>query len=453
MAVTALDRRLGTFDAAAIIISNVIGSGIFLTPAVVASLTGEGWIMLAVWAAGGAIAFAGAMAYAELATLHPRAGGEYVYLREAFGPLAGFLTGWTSFVAGFSGAIAASAVGFASYLGRFLPAAADTRVLLRVPLGLVEVTVTPQALVAMATIVLLSWIHVRGLGPGRIVQNALAGAKVTGLVVLVVLGFTIGTGSWHHFAPVAASAAAPGGILLALVPVMFSYSGWNAASYVAEEIRRPDTFLPRALALGTGAVVAVYLALNVLYVYSLPVPELATLRGSVMDVIADRLFGPAAGDLLGALTAVSIAASISAMVIAGPRVYFGMARDGLFFRRAAIVHPRFRTPSAAILAQAGWSSLLVVTGSFVSLITYTGFAVVLFSGIAGVALFVLRYRHPDVPRPFRALGYPVMPALFVLASALIVLNAMWRSPGPSAAGLAIIASGLPVYLVFRRRRP
>ena len=147
----------------------------------------------------------------------------------------------------------------------------------------------------------------------------------------------------------------------------------------------------------------------------------------------------------------SIAASISAMVIAGPRVYFGMARDGLFFRRAAVVHPRFRTPSAAILAQAGWSALLVLTGSFVSLITYTGFAVVLFSGIAGVALFVLRRRQPDVPRPFRALGYPVMPALFVLASALIVLNAIWRSPGPSAAGIAIIASGLPLYVVFRRR--
>jgi APA family basic amino acid/polyamine antiporter len=445
----ALDRRLGAFDAAAIIISNVIGSGIFLTPAVVASLTGDARTMLAVWLAGGAIAFAGAMAYAELATLHPRAGGEYVYLREAFGPLAGFLTGWTSFVAGFSGAIAASAVGFASYLGRFVPAAADQRVLARLPLGPIEATVTPQAIVAIMTIVLLSWIHVRGLGPGRIVQNLLAGAKVTGLVVLVALGFTIGVGSWAHFQP--APVAVSGGALLALVPVMFSYSGWNAAAYVAEEVRQPDRFLPRALALGTGAVVAVYLALNVLYVYSLPMPDLARLSGSVMDVIAERLFGPAAGNLLGALTAVSIAASISAMVIAGPRVYFGMARDGVFFARAAIVHHRFRTPSVAILAQAAWSAVLVLTGSFVSLITYTGFAVVLFSGIAGVALFVLRRRHPDLPRPFRAFGYPLMPALFVVASALIVANAMWRSPGPSVAGLAIIASGLPLYVWFRRR--
>ena len=450
MAVPALDRRLGTVDAAAIIISNVIGSGIFLTPAVVASLTGDGRAMLGVWLAGGCIAFAGAMAYAELATLLPRAGGEYVYLREAFGPMAGFLTGWTSFVAGFSGAIAASAVGFASYLGRFVPAAGDMRVLARVGLGPVAVTVTPQALVAIAAIVLLSWVHLRGLGPGRLVQNVLAGAKVTGLVALVALGFSIGDGAWTHFQPT--PLAASGGFLLALVPVMFSYSGWNAATYVAEEMRSPDRFLPRALAVGTGAVVVLYLALNVLFIYSIPVPELAGLRGSVMDVIAARLFGPAAGDLLAALTAVSIAASISAMVIAGPRVYFAMARDGLFFRRAARVHPRYRTPAAAIVAQAAWSAILVLTGSFASLITYTGFAVVLFSGIAGLALFALRRRRPETPRPFRALGYPLMPALFVLASALIVGNAVWRSPGPSAAGLGIIASGLPIYALFTRKR-
>jgi APA family basic amino acid/polyamine antiporter len=219
---------------------------------------------------------------------------------------------------------------------------------------------------------------------------------------------------------------------------------------VAEEIRDPGRFLPRALAAGTGAVVALYLALNLLYVYSLPVSELAGLKGSVMDVIAERLFGPFAGDLLAALTSISIAASISAMIIAGPRVYFAMARDGLFFRRAALVHPRYRTPATAIIAQSVWSALLVLTGSFNQLIAYTGFAVVLFSGIAGVALFVLRHRQPDEPREVRAWGYPLMPALFVMASALIVANAVWRSPGTSAAGLAIILAGLPLYVVFRR---
>lgn len=448
MAAPALDRRLGTFDAAAIIISNVIGSGIFLTPAIVASLTGGGWRMVAVWAAGGFIAFAGATAYAELAALRPHAGGEYVYLRAAFGPIAGFLTGWTSFVAGFSGAIAASAVGFASYLGHFVPLAADLRPLATIPLGPVTARLTPQSLVAMLLIVLLSLVHVRGLGPGRVLQNILAGAKVTGLVALVALGFSIGSGSWSHLSP--APLGSSGGLLLALVPVMFSYSGWNAASYVAEEIRDPHRLLPRALALGTGAVVALYIALNLLYVYSLPPADLAGLTGSVLDVIAARLFGPRAGDLLAALTAVSIAASVSAMTIAGPRVYFAMARDGAFFRRAAEIHPRFRTPSAAIGAQAFWSLLLVLTGSFDQLITYTGFAVVLFSGLAGVALFVLR-RRADENRVVDAWGYPYMPALFVVASGLIVANAVVRAPGPTAAGAVIIAAGLPLYWVFRRK--
>lgn len=448
MTSTVLDRRLGPVDAAAIIISNVVGSGIFLTPAVVASLTGDAVSMLGVWIVGGFIAFAGAMAYAELAVLRPHAGGEYVYLREAFGPLAAFLTGWTSYVAGFSGAIAASAVGFASYLGRFAPAAADTDPLVSMPLGPVSVTVTPQALVAIALIVLLSIVHVRGVGPGRIVQNVLAAAKVTGLVALVALGFSIGEGSWSHVRGVPHPVT--GGFLLALVPVMFSYSGWNAATYVAEEIRDPGRFLPRALAVGTGAVVALYLALNLLYVYSLPVSELSRLTGSVMDVIAERLFGSFAGDLLAVLTAISIAASVSAMVIAGPRVYFAMARDGVFFRRAAMVHSYYRTPAAAIGAQTVWSALLVLTGSFNQLIAYTGFAVVLFSGIAGVALFVLRHRQPDEPREVRAWGYPLMPALFVAASGLIVANAVWRSPGTSAAGLGIILAGLPLYAVFRR---
>ena len=447
-----LARRLGPTDAAAIIISNVIGSGIFLTPAVVAALTGDSTTMLLVWLAGGAIAFAGAMAYAELAVLMPHAGGEYVYLREAFGPLAAFLTGWTSFVAGFSGAIAASAVGFASYLGRFLPLAADTRPIVGWSVGPLAVTVTPQALVGVGLIAALSCVHILGVGPGRILQNALAAAKVTGLLTLVVLGFSIGEGSWGHFQ--SPPALVPGGFLLALVPVMFSYSGWNAAAYVAEEIRDPARFLPRALAFGTGAVVLLYLALNVLYIYSIPVVQLAAVRGSVMDVIAARLFGPVAGDLLGALTAISIAASVSAMVTAGPRVYFAMARDGAFLSSAATVHPRFRTPAVAIVAQACWSTLLVLTGSFGDLITYTGFAVVLFSGIAGVALFVLRRRRPDAERAVRAWGYPVMPAVFVLSSALIVGNAIWREPGPVATGLAIILAGVPLYLVLRtRQRP
>ena len=293
----ALLRDLGPLDGAAIVVSNVIGSGIFIVPAFVAQGVPNAWGMLSVWLAGGLLAFAGAMAYAELATLRPRAGGEYVYLREAFGPAAGFLTGWTSFVAGFSGAIAASAVGLASYLGRFVPAASDTTPLFQlplVPLGLVTLTLSPQSVVALTAIAGLSVVHVVGLGPGRIVQNVLAGLKVLVLVVFVALGFSIGQGAPANFATVA-GAVTPSSWVLALIPVMFSYSGWNAASYVAEEMRDPGRNVPLALGIGTVSVVVIYLLLNVLYVYALPVADLGAVDVRVVDAAADRLFGGGRG--------------------------------------------------------------------------------------------------------------------------------------------------------------
>jgi APA family basic amino acid/polyamine antiporter len=449
-ATLSLERRLGPLDAAAIVVSNVIGSGIFIVPAIVATMTPAPMAVLGVWFVGGLLAFAGAMAYAELAALRPRAGGEYVYLREAFGPLAAFLTGWTSFVAGFSGAVALGAVGLAGYLGRFVPAAADTTALLSLPLGPISMTFSPQTLVAVSAIAGLSIIHILGLGPGRLVQNLLAGLKVTALVVFVALGFSIGRGSAEHFgggAPVAAS-----GWLIALIPVMFSYSGWNAASYVAEEVRQPERNVPIALGLGTVAVVIIYLALNLLYLYAMPLGDIASLDISIVDAVAERLFGFVAGNLLAAFTIVSIAASISAMVLAGPRVYYAMARDGVFFGAAARVHPAFRTPAVAILAQGLWSTLLVLTGTFQQLLTYTGFAVVLFAGVAVAALFRLRWLRPDEPRPFRAWGYPIAPGVFALASLLIVLNALWRDPGTTGAGLLVMAAGLPFYAIARQRR-
>ena len=445
-----LVRGLGALDGASIIVSNVIGSGIFLVPALVAVWVPNVWLMLAVWLVGGGLAFVGAMAYAELATLRPRAGGEYVYLREAFGPAAGFLSGWTSFIAGFSGAIAAGAVGVATYLGRFVPAAGDTAPLASIPLAIVTLSISPQALVALAVIGGLTLVHVQGLGPGRIVQNLLAGAKVAMLVALVALGFTVGEGSATHFT-MPGGPVAPALWLLALIPIMFSYSGWNAAAYVAEEIRDPGCNLPRAMALGTAAVVVVYLLLNLLYVYALPLADFGAVEARVVDAAGERLFGAGFAAVLSAASVVMIAASISAMVLAGPRVYFAMARDGQFFPAAARVHPRFRTPVVAIVAQSVWSGLLVLAGTFEQLLLYTGFAVVVFAGAAVAALFVLRRREPSAPRPFRAWGYPVAPAIFVTASAAMVVNAIWREPAASGAGVLLILAGLPLYLLFRRR--
>jgi basic amino acid/polyamine antiporter, APA family len=446
---SSLERRLGPLDAAAVIVSNVIGGGILFTAPQVAASVPDAWWFLFTWLAGGLLALSGAMAYAELAAVRPRAGGEYVYLHAAFGPLAAFLTGWTSFVAGFAGAIAVSAVVLADYLGRFVPIAANRTALLTIPLPFVPLTISPHALTAILVIAAMSWVHVRGVGPGRIVSNMLASLKVSALVLFVVLGVSLGVGSTAHFAPQLTVPASSW--LLALVPVMFTYSGWNAAAYVAEEIRHPERNVPRALALGTGAVITIYLALNAVYVYVFPLETLAGLRGSVLDRVADRLLGAAAGDVMGIVAIISLAASISAMVFAGPRVYYAMARDGLFFPRAARVHPRYRTPAVSIVAQAAWSAVLVLSAKADALVNYTGFAVVLFAGIAGLALFVLRWRHPGEARPFSAWGYPVAPGIFVIASALIVGNAIWRNPQPSGAGMAIILAGLPLYWYLRRR--
>ena len=447
-AAPSLERRLGPIDAAAIVVSNVIGGGIFFTPILVAGLVPSARGTLLVWLLGGALAFAGAMAYAELAAIRPRAGGEYVYLREAFGPLIGFLSGWTSFVAGFSGAIAASAVALAEYIGRFIPLAGDGRQLLSIPLPLMPLVVTPKALVALAAILAITAVHLRGLGPGRIVQNTLATAKITALLAFLIVGFGIGRG--HIDQVTSGGPVLPMNVLLALVPVMFTYSGWNAAAYVAEEIRDPGRNVPIALGLGTVAVVLLYLGLNAVYLYALPVAELAAVKGTLIDTVAERLLGFAVGNAIAVFTIVSIAASVSAMVLAGPRVYFAMARDGVFLSPAAQVHPRFKAPVGAIMTQAAWSGVLVLSGSLSQLVSYTGFAVVLFSGIAVAALFVLRQRRPSELRPFRAWGYPVAPALFVIASAAMVVNEVWRNPGPSLTGVAVIAAGIPVYVWMRR---
>jgi APA family basic amino acid/polyamine antiporter len=295
----------------------------------------------------------------------------------------------------------------------------------------------------------LTLIHVRGLGPGRLVQNTLAGVKVAAIVILIALGFAIGRGDEAHLS--VAGAVPPLSWLLALVPVMFTYSGWNAAVYVAEEVRDPSRNVPRALALGTIAVIAIYLSLNALYVFALPVDRMAAVQGArLMDTVAERLFGSGTGNILALFTIVSIAASISAMVLAGPRVYFAMARDGMFVRAAARVHPRFHTPAAAIVAQSVWSSVLVLSGTLAQLVTYTGFAIVLFAGIAVSTLFVLRRRDAGAPRPFSAFGYPWAPAIFVAACGAMVANSFWRDPASSLAGAALIAAGAPVYYAIRR---
>jgi APA family basic amino acid/polyamine antiporter len=446
-----LERCLSPFDAAAIIVANVIGGGIlFRSPAVAAAVPDPVWFLLA-WAAGGVLAFMGAMAYAELAALRPKAGGEYVYLREAYGPLAGFLTGWTSFVAGFSGAIAASAVFFIITLDRFVPGIANGDALLAIPIPLTPIafTFSVHTLAASALIIAFALIHIGGVGPGRAASNMLTTLKIAAFVIFIIFGLTAGTGSPSNLSGAVGTVTLTGW-MFAMIPVMFTYSGWNAASYMAEEIRDPGRNVPKALILGTAGVVVIYLLINVLYLYVIPIGELGATQGSVLDVVADRLLGQRAGNIMAVVALVSLAAGINAWTFAGPRVYFAMARDGVFFKSAARVHPKYKTPAASIIAQAIFSILLVLTGSLDSIANYVGFAITLFAGTAVAAVFVLRAKEPNAPRPYRAWGYPITPALFVIVSAAIVLNAFYTDPTVTFTGAAIILAGVPLYFYFKR---
>jgi APA family basic amino acid/polyamine antiporter len=443
-----LERRLGPFDAAAIIIANVIGGGILFLPVVIASNVPDSWLFLSTWLAGGVLAFCGAMAYAELASLRPRAGGEYVYLRDAYGPLVGFLTGWTSFVAGFAGAMAFSANLLPLYLERFIPGAASSAPWLQIPLPYGAITFSTQTIIAVVTLWLFAAVHVRGVGPGRFASNALTILKVISLLIFIAMGLTMGAAGTNLQQSAAPATAA--GWFSGLIVVMFVYSGWNAAAYMAEEVRNPGRNLPLALAFGTAAVTVIYLLINVLYLSVIPIGELMTVKGSVLDVAAERLLGARAGDAMGIVSIISLAAGINAWTFVGPRVYFAMARDGVFFPAAARVHATYKTPAISIVAQAGWATLLVLTGTLDTLANYVAFAITLFAGTAVAAVFVLRRRDPDAPRPFKAVGYPLTPAIFVLFSIVMVINAIQREPRTSGLGLLVIAAGIPLYLWFRK---
>jgi len=448
----ALERRLGPFDAAAIIVANVIGGGIlFRSPAVAAAVPDALWFLLS-WLAGGVLAFMGAMAYAELAALRPKAGGEYVYLREAYGGLAGFLTGWTSFVAGFSGAMAASAVFLITTLDRFVPGIANETPLFALPVPFTPIvfTVSRHTLAASAVIAVAAFIHIRGVGPGRIASNVLTTLKITAFVVFIAFGLTAGTGNTSNLTQSAGPVRFTGW-LFAFIPVMFTYSGWNAAAYMAEEIRDPGRNVPRALLLGTAIVTAIYLLINVLYLYVIPIGDLARVQGSVLDVVAEGLLGERAGNIMAVVAIVSLAAGINAWTFAGPRVYFAMARDNAFFKSAGRVHPRYKTPAASIVAQAAFAIVLVLIGSLDSIANYVGFSITLFAGAAVASVFVLRAREPNAPRPFKAVGYPVTPAIFVIVSAAIVLNALYSDPRVTGLGALIILAGIPLYYFFSRR--
>jgi APA family basic amino acid/polyamine antiporter len=432
-----LARALRLRDAILLVVSSVIGSGIFLTPGTIADLLPHPGLVLLAWAAGGLLSLAGALANAELGTMFPRAGGDYVYLREAFHPVAGFLVGWLSFFVIYAGTVATLAVGFAEGLAPLL--------------GLERAGVRG---VAVGVTLAVCALNFRGVRLGAFANNLGAAVKVLALLAFVAAAPLLGAVSLAGLRPLAlgAEAAVPlSAFGLALSPVLFSYLGWNAPVYVASEIERPERNVPLSLFLGLGICTGVYLLVNAVYLAAIPLEELRRLPNAG-EAAARVVFGPLAGGVVSLFVLLSILGTLNATVLVAPRIAYAMALDGLFFGGVDRVHHAYRTPGVAIAASGATAiALVVVLETFPKALHYTTFAIVLATIADVLALYALRRRQPARRRPYRALGYPWLPALYVLANGAVAVALVAGSPFECAVGLLVLATGLPFYAWFARR--
>ena len=429
-----LPRRLGLLDSAAIVVGTIIGSGIFVVPNLVArSLPSEPWI-LAAWVFTGVLSFFGALAYAELGAMMPATGGQYVFLREAYGPLFGFLCGWTNFFIVISAAIAWLSITFATHVAYFVP-----------------LTPLNSKAIAVALIASVTLLNYRGVAVGAAVQKTFTVMKVLGLAVLVGAAFL---GARHHAAPAAGSPSAPAAVTLsgfgvAMIACLLSYDGWVALSFVAGEVKNPKRNLPLALALGLALAIAIYVLANVAYLRVLSPSEMAATT-RVGALVAERSLGPAGGAFVSATILLSIVGAINGWAMTAPRIYFAQARDGLFFRRFATIHPRFQTPHLSILMFGAWSALLAITGTYETLAAYAMFAAWVFYGMTSLGVIVLRRTQPERARPYRMTGYPVTLFVFAAVALGFVVNTFIATPGPALVGTLLIAAGVPVYFIWKR---
>lgn len=437
-----LVRTLGTVGAGAFVVTNMIGSGIFTVPAFVRVATGSAAGSLWVWAAAGLLGLCGALVYAELATYMPGAGGEYRYLTRGLGPLWGFLSGWTSFVVGFSAAVAASALGVMAYLAPLVPGwQADA--------PLIEgLAISQGAAAASLMVVLLTVVHCVGIRSSGSFQTTLATLVVASIGVLVLAGFASGNGAWSGLV----ARTEPGSNWwVALLQVTYAYAGWNAAAYMAGEVRDPRRTLPRSILGGTVFVMVLYLLINALFFYALPEAEWQPTI-AVGQVVAERLFGLQGSLAVSALIALAMFGSVSAMTAVGPRIYFAMARDGLAPRRMGRVSRHGRVPVAAIAAQGALAAVLALTGAFETLLTYIGSSLLLFNGLTVATLFVFRRRgRIDNADVFRTPLYPLPAIVFLVITVLAWGNGLVGAPVPTGAALATLALGAGLYGVARRR--
>ncbi len=436
-------RALGPFDATMVVIGGIIGSGIFINPYIVAGRLDSPALVLGAWMAGGAIALAGAFAYAELGALFPRVGGQYAYLRDGLHPLAGFLYGWALLAVIETGAIAAVAIAFATYTLRLV--------------GHSGWSPAPLAILALG---ILSVVNFLGVKPGSRVLNVLVVMKVGALAILIAFGFFAPAHDlWWSAGRSSGGSGTTTTILAfgaALVPILFAYGGWQNANYVAEEIENPQRNLPISIIVGTIAVVAIYVLVNVVYLRALGLEGLAATTTPAADA-ARRMFGPLGERFVTAAIAISTFGFLDLAILAPTRVYYAMAADGLFFPALARLHPHYRTPGVAIAAQTVWSCVLTLSGTYGQLLNYVVFADWIFFGLTVSTVLVFRRTLPLERRPpgFRAPGYPIVPALFVLTAAAIVFSVVLADPVSASRGALLLAAGVPVFYWFRttaRRR-
>jgi basic amino acid/polyamine antiporter, APA family len=465
-----LVRGLSLLDSVLLLAGGIIGSSIFLTAKDIAGPLPHPALFFLVWVMGALISMCAAFAFAELGSMFPDSGGQYVYLREAFGDLVAFLYGWMLFAVANGGTIAALSVASAAYLGGIFPAISQEHIVaaFHVPwvswasghpsLSAAPITLTRAHVVGLLSIVVVTGINVVGLRRGAVLQNAATWAKFVAMGAFVILGFAVGKGSWGHFVeqggagPGMATGMSPSQLVSAmgigLIAVFWAYDGWVYITWVAGEVKEPRRNVPRAMVLGIIVVAVVYIAMNMAYVYAMPLSEVAK-HETIAHAAAQALFSPGAANWLSAVIALSCFGAMASCTLSGARVYFAMAQDGVFFQRMAEVHPKWRTPALSLIGQGLWACLLTLSGRYDQLYTYVIYGMVLSYTLTVIGLFILRWKRPDIPRPYRCTGYPWLPAIYVLLGAWWTVNTIVQRPTEALWGTVIVLVGVPGYLYWK----
>jgi len=449
-----LVRGLTLLDSVLLLVSGIIGSSIFLTAKDIAGPLPNPTLFFLVWVLGGVISLCACVAFAELGSMFPDSGGQYIYLREAYGDLVAFLYGWMLFTVGNGGSIAALSVASAAYMGNIIPFISQQHLIF----SLAGMPFTRAHAIGLVLIAILTCVNVFGLRWGALLTNVSTWTKFSAMAVFVVLGFAIGKGHWSNF-----SARASGGLTMGLsagqlisafgvglIAVFWAYDGWVYVTWVAGEVKDPRRNVPLAMVLGVLAVGTIYLAMNMTYVYAMPLNEIAKYE-TIAHAAATRLFSSAAAVWLSAMIAISCFSAAAACTLSGSRVYLAMAQDGVFFRRMAVIHPRWRTPAFSLIGQGIWAAVLTMSGRYDQLYTYVIFGMVLSYTLTVIGLFVLRWKRPDVPRPYRCTGYPWLPAIYILVGVTWTLNTIIQRPTQAFGSAAIVLVGVPGFLYWKRK--